>query len=81
MCVTGKQTSDLLCLPLTQQELDCLSSHLEDKGHLDKLVVHHIQMGNLAEAVRLNKALNAQPLVGGSTCSLPAHYSYYRFSF
>lgn len=63
MCLAGRETSDLLCMPLTQAELDCVSSYLGDKGSLDKLVIHHLQMGNLAEAVELNKALNSQPLV------------------
>ena len=51
-------------MKLTEVELDCVKKYLGEKGELDKLVVHHLQMGNFTEAVQLNKALNAQPLVG-----------------
>lgn len=53
----------MLCLPLTETEMEVVSLHLGEKGDLDKLVVHFLQMGELAEAIKLNRKLNSQPLV------------------
>ena len=53
----------MLCLPLTDKEMLCVSDYLTDKADLDKLVIHLLQIGEIASAVQLNKKLNTQPLV------------------
>ena len=60
---TGVEISEILCLPLTDKEMLCVSDYLTDKADLDKLVIHLLQIGEIANAVQLNKKLNTQPLV------------------
>ena len=60
---TGVEISEMLCLPLTDKEMLCVSDYLTDNADLDRLVIHLLQIGEIASAVQLNKKLNTQPLV------------------
>lgn len=64
-------------MPLTDEEMMCVSEYLTDQGDLDKLVIHLLQIGEIASAVLLNKKLNTQPLVCSDMKLLPVRDSSY----